>query len=142
MQSNQNSNLPKRSFNWKKIALYTIVIGLVCFLVLLTITLHWISSDVRAHCEKAKLKYKGDCVEALVKYLETEQITFKEKNNVIWALGEIGDKRAIPMLQKFVTGELCDKPCDTSINICQYGVEKAIKLCKGFNVVSYVWKWI
>ena len=131
-----------RSFNWKKITLYTILIGFLCCLTLLAIMLHWISSDIRAHCEKAKLEYKGDCVEALINYLEKENLSYKEKNNIIWALGEIGDKRAISALKKLITGETCNKPCNPKVKLCQYGVQKSIKLCEGSNLTRYVWKWI
>ena len=54
METDKIQNSPKRFFNWKKITLYTISVGLICCIVLLTITLHWISSDVRAHCKKAQ----------------------------------------------------------------------------------------
>jgi len=142
MNPNHDSNTQKQSLNWKKIILYGLPIGLAVLSVLFVITLHWISSDVNAVCKKAQQKYEGDCVEALIAYLEQEPLTFKEKNQVIWALGEIGDKRSLPALQKLYTGESCQKPCDSSNYICQYGLKKAIRGCKGFNIIRYVWRWI
>lgn len=142
MKPDDNSKTQNHSVNWKKLILYGIPIGFAVLFILFVITLHWISSDVRAICKKTQQKYEGDRVEALIAYLEKEPLTFKEKNNVIWALGEIGDKRAIPTLQKLYTGKPCPKPCDSSKYICQYGIKKAIRGCKGFNVVRYVWRWI
>jgi len=126
----------------RKIILYGLPIGFTVLFVLFLLSLHWISSDVRAICKKAQQPFEGDCVESLVDYLDSDNLSFKEKNQVIWALGEIGDKRALPVLQKLYTGENCKKPCDTSKYICQYGIEKAIRGCKGFNVVRYMWRWI
>jgi len=142
MKPDNNSKTQNHSVNWKKIILYGLPIGFTVLLILFVITLHWISSDVRAICKQAQQKYEGDCVEALIAYLEKEPLTFKEKNDVIWALGEIGDKRAIPALQRLYTGKPCPKPCDSSKYICQYGIKKAIRGCKGLNVVRYVWRWI
>jgi hypothetical protein len=106
------------------------------------LSLHWISSDVRAACKKTHQQFEGDCVEALIAVLESDRLIFKEKNQVIWSLGEIGDNRALPALQKLFTGESCSKLRDSSKKICQYGIKKAIRGCQGFNVVSYVWQWI
>ena len=142
MKHYNNSTTRKKSINWKKLIFYGLVIGSSVLLTLFLITLHWISSDVRAICKKAQQQFEGDCVEVLAAYLETDNLSFKEKNQVVWALGEIGDKRALPALKKLYTGDNCPKPCDTSKYICQYGIEKAIRNCKGFNVVRHVWQWI
>jgi len=142
MKSNNNSTTLKNSINWKKLVFYGLPIGSAALLILFLITLHWISSDVRAICKKAQQQFEGNCVESLVASLESDSLSFKQKNQAIWALGEIGDRRALPALQRLYTGEECPKPCDSSKYICQYGIEKAIRGCKGFNVVRYVWQWI
>jgi hypothetical protein len=110
-------------------------------LILFVLSLHWISTDVRATCKKAQ-QFEGDYIEALIAALESDRLNYKEKNQFIWALGEIGDKRALPILHKLFTGEPCPKMCDSNKNICQYGIKKAIRGCKGFNFVRYLWRWI
>ncbi|ODS41147.1 MAG: hypothetical protein A7315_02180 [Candidatus Altiarchaeales archaeon WOR_SM1_79] len=142
MKPNDDSRTQKKSMNWKKILLYSVPIVFIILIILFVLSLHWISSDVKAICKKAQQQFEGDCVEALICALESNHLSFKEKNQSIWALGEIGDKRALPALQKLYTGKPCPKPCDSSQYICQYGVKKAIRGCKGFNVVRYVWRWI
>ena len=142
MKLNNDSKTLEKAINWKKLIFYGLPIGSAVLLILFLITLHWISSEVRAICKKAQQQFEGDCVEALAAYLESDKLSSKEKNQVIWALGEIGDKRALPALKKLYTGDNCHKPCDTSKYICQYGIEKAIRNCKGFNVVRHVWQWI
>lgn len=142
MSTNLDSEPQRQTVKLKKLFFYGVPIGLAVLFILFVISLHWISSDVRAICKKAQQQFEGDQVEALVAALESDKLTFKEKNQVIWALGEIGDKKALPALEKIYTGEPCSKPCDSSQHLCQYGIKKSIRGCKGFNVVSYVWEWI
>jgi len=142
MNTNLDSKTPSQKVNLKKLFLYGIPIGFAVLSVLFILSLHWICSDVRAITKKAQQQFEGDHIETLVAALESDKLSIKEKNRVIWAMGEIGDKRALPVLQKIYTGEPCQKPCDSSQHICQYGIKKAIRGCKGFNVVSYVWQWI
>jgi hypothetical protein len=142
MKLNKDQRVQDQSLNWKKIMKYAVPIGFSVLLILFILSLHWISSDVRTICKEMKLNFQGDCVESLISALESGQLSFKEKNRVIWALGEIGDKRALPALEKLFAGEPCPKPCDSSKHICQYGIKKAIRGCEGFNVVSYIWEWI
>ena len=108
---------------------------------LLLLSIHHISTQVRAACSEATSEFDGDCVEALAAYAESEHHTYQERNHAIWALGEIGDRRALPALERLLGGELIDSPCDTGHGICRYSVEKAIELCRGLNVVRYVWSW-
>lgn len=112
---------------------------------LLLLSVHHISAQVRAACSEAASEFDGDCVEALAAYVESEHHTYQERNHAIWALGEIGDRRALPTLERLLGGELIDSPCDTSLggsrSICRYSVEKAIELCRGLNIIRYVWSW-
>jgi len=60
-----------------------------------------------------------------------------KRNHAIWALGQLGDKRALPSLEKLYTGE----PCDHSKYVCQYELKKAIKLCRGgLNITAWTWR--
>jgi len=107
---------------------------------LLLLALHHISTQVRAACSEAASEFDGDCVEALAAYVESEHHTYQERNHAIWALGEIGDRRALPTLERLLGGELSGSPCDTSRGICRYSVEKAIELCRGLNIVQGSWR--
>ena len=110
--------------------------------IFLLLSIHHISTQVRAACSEASSEFDGDCVEALAAYVELEHHIYQERNHAIWALGEIGDRRALPALERLLGGELIDSPCDTNRGICRYSVEKAIELCRGLNIVRYVWSWI
>ena len=134
--------ISRKSRKWKKIILCIFLAGFTVFVLAMVIVLHIISDDVRSMCQKAQAEFQGDCVEVLVAYIESDDHTFSEKHDAIWALGEIGDPRCIPTLQKLWTGEPCTKPCRYDLYICQYQLEKSIQRCQGFNVMRYVWRWI
>jgi hypothetical protein len=59
-------------------------------------------------------------------------------NQDIWALGQIGDNRALPTLKRLHTGNKCDHDVD----LCQYELEKAIdQVESGINITRPVWYW-
>lgn len=101
-----------------------------------------IINEVETICFNTQKMFPGDAVESLSSALKSENLSIREKNQVIWALGEIGDKRAVPALRALETGETCDKPCDTNQKICQYGIRKSIRFCEGINVIRPVWQII
>ena len=127
----------------KRVLLCGLVATIVIGAAVLWVTMHWISSDVRATCQEARQEFEGDCVEALMAYASSDWHTLEERNQAIWALGEIGDRRALPALENLLhTENLCPSPCNVRTCMCQYGVEKAIRLCKGLNIARWVWRWI
>jgi hypothetical protein len=93
----------------------------------------------------ATRKYPGDKVEALMKLVETKERGYRAElyranNHAIWALGQLGDKRALPFLKGLVTGE----PCDHETNLCQGEIKEAIdKLEKDeFNLPKFLWRGV
>lgn len=76
---------------------------------------------------KAKGNFAFDTVESLIELIKSEKYTYSEKNKAIWALGQIGDKRALPILKQLDTDEIQNKPLNSKQYIVQYSVEKAIK---------------
>lgn len=104
--------------------------GLVFFFILMTTSI-WIGQSVEEKCVMAQEKYGGECVEALRAKLEDPSVSLDEKNKTVWALGQLGDRKALSVLKKYYTGE----PCDHEKYLCQYELEKAIKLLDGgFNL--------
>jgi hypothetical protein len=72
--------------------------------------------------------------------LEDENRSFKARNSAIWALGQFGDSRALPVLEKYYTGNIPDRePLNGTIS--QYELKKAIKLAKGgTNISAFIWR--
>lgn len=119
---------------------YVIAIGTSIFLLFFFIGSVWIGYEVKNLCQNAKWQYGGDCVEALTAQLKDEHQGFRTRNHAIWALGQIGDKRALLTLQTYYTGNIPDRePLDDSIS--QYELEKAIKLLSdGKNITAFIWR--
>jgi len=120
--------------------LYTFAIGISIFLLFFIITCTWIGYDVKKQCYDAKAEYGGDCVEALIAVLKDENKGFRTRNSAIWALGQLGDSRALPTLEGLYTGNIPDRePLDKTIS--QYELKKSVVLNKGgFNVAALIWR--
>lgn len=94
---------------------------------------------VRKTCNSAREKHRGKCQMALVAVLEDEKSTPKEKNDAIWALGQMADSESLPALQKIYVGKVSEgrEPLDEVVS--QYEIEKAIRWCKNGNVTSWMY---
>ena len=129
--------------NFKEKFFYILAIGMSIFTLFFVITCSWIGYDVKKQCYDAKLEYGGDCTESLIKLLQDEKRPYKERNSAIWALGQLGDERALPVLQSYYTGNIPDKePLDQTIS--QYELKKAVNLTSGgINIAAWMWRgWV
>ncbi|MDI9549450.1 MAG: HEAT repeat domain-containing protein [Chloroflexota bacterium] len=120
-----------------------LAIGMGVFLLFFAVSAFWIGYEVRSQCRNATETYSGDCVAALVQLLDDEGNGFRERNNAIWALGQLGDSRALPALQRYYTGDIPPRePIDETIS--QYELKKAINLTSGgVNAVAWLWRpWL
>jgi hypothetical protein len=126
--------------HWGKIVLFGFLIGSGVVGFMFLITCSWIGLSVKEKCKVAQEHYSGDCVEALSEVLGDENNSYGERNDAIWALGQLGDARALPVLREYYTGEIPDREPWNGV-ISQYELKKAIKLAEGgFNATHWVWK--
>ena len=109
------------------------VLGTLAFL-----TISWqIGSDVHAAGAMAVREYGGDRISALIACADSPSHRLGDRNRAVWALGHIGDPRALPFLEKQYAG----KPCDHDRMLCQRELETAIRLCRGgVNLPALVWR--
>lgn len=124
----------------RKLLLYS-VISLLSLLTLFSIALFsWIGFEIKKECNLAKSTYAGDCVEASMMLLEDNNQSFYRRNSAIWTLGQLGDSRALPVLQRYYTGIIPERePLDQSIS--QYELKKAINLTSGgVNLTAFFWR--
>lgn len=146
--------------------LFITAIGASIFTLFFVITCTWIGFDVKNQCKMAKSEYpsadsgqapsagsgqtpsansvqvqESDCVEALIVLLQDESRGFSARNSAIWALGQLGDHRALPILQGYYTGNIPDRePLDKVIS--QYELKKAINLAGGgANLTAIFWRY-
>jgi hypothetical protein len=135
MEKQIESTSSKRLAKVKKVIVYG---ASICFTFLFIVFL-WICFDIRSGVKnisaEATQQYPGDRVEALIAYVKSEDHSLRKRNLAVWALGQIGDKRALPVLNQFYTGG----PCDHDHYLCQGELQKAIKLCQGsFNATAWL----
>lgn len=95
----------------------------------------WFNAEINQICDKAIQHYEGDKVEALISFVEDDNQPLQERNKVIWALGKIRDKRALPVLKSLYT----KKECDHGKYVCQRELEKAIGYLEDgkIDLISY-----
>lgn len=124
----------------KSIAGYGLAVGFSISLLFFVIAGSWIGNEVKSQCLPAQKAYGGDCVEALMARLEDDTQSNRTRNSAIWALGQLGDRRALPVLERFYTGQIPDRePLDQVIS--QYELRKAIQLTQGGpNMTAFLWR--
>jgi hypothetical protein len=111
---------------------------MAALLIVAFVAVSWvIGTDVRAARDAALEVHTGDQVGALMAFIETPTHSLRERNRAIWALGQLGDSRALPLLEKHFTGG----PCDHERALCQRELGKALELCRGgTNLTALVWR--
>lgn len=100
-------------------------------------TVWLIRSGVQTASEAALQEQPGDPVLSLMAYVDAPQHTLRDRNRAVWALGQLGDARALSVLEKHFTGG----DCDHAHGLCQRELGKAIRLCRGgSNVAAVLWR--
>ena len=119
-----------------KLTLAVIIFGVVIFVG----GIFSIYYTVWKTCDLAKEKHGGKCQPALVKVLEDEKASPREKNDAIWSLGQMADPKSLPALEKIYAGKVPEgrEPLDEVVS--QYEIEKAIRWCKNGNITSWMYK--
>lgn len=125
----------------KQTIVYIMAVGIGIGLLFIFIACTWIGYEVKSQCQEAKREYGGDCGTALVSLLKDEKKSFRSRNEAIWALGQLGDSRALTDLEYFYTGVVPPRePLDEGIS--QYELKKAINLVSGGkNIPALVWRY-
>jgi len=111
------------------------------FILFFLATSYIIGESVKKLCFEAKSQYSGDCPKALISLLNDHNQSFNKRNQAIWALGQLGDSRALKPLQKYYTGVLLKKE-SLHQTISQYELKKAINLTSGgINIAAWAWRY-
>ena len=121
-----------------------LIVSLVCVVGVLLLSLS-IELSLKRICARATRAYPGDKAEALMMSVKSDEYDYdaqryRANNYAIWALGQLGDQRALPFLRGLRTG----RPCDHETNLCQGEITKAIQKLEGneFNLPQFLWRGI
>jgi HEAT repeat protein len=135
MEKQIESKSSSRSAMVKKVIIYGFLICFTFLFVAYLLICFDINSSVKEISADAIQQYPGDRIEALITYVDSENKSLMQRNRAVWALGQIGDQRALPILTASYTGG----PCDHDSRLCQGEIQKAIKLCEGsFNATAWL----
>lgn len=118
--------------HWWPVLALAIVFGLYAGLAGLT---WWIQGEAHKVAARSMTEHPGDEVTSLIAFVESTQHSLGERDRAVWALGQLAEPRALPVLERFRTGD----PCDHATFLCQYELEKAIARCSGRNQVP---RWL
>lgn len=124
----------------KKIFLISFFAVLIFGITVIIYSFWVIYQDTKTLCLKAQEEYKENCVNSLIKLVQSENKTFKEKNSAIWALGQMADKKALPFLYELDKSLPEQEKCGFDDYLCKYEVQKAIKWCERGNVTNWMYR--
>ncbi len=95
-------------------------------------------TQVKTTCIKAQKEYQKDCIDSLSKLVLSDTKTYRERNDAVWALGQLANKRALPALRTLYTGTIPERePLDSTLS--QYELRKAIRWCEQGNGTSWMY---
>ncbi|MHC4105472.1 MAG: HEAT repeat domain-containing protein [Planctomycetota bacterium] len=121
--------------NLKRVLVYGVLSCMAVVLLIFVVVCFSIRSVVKEMSAEATKEYPGNRVEALIAYASSESHNLKKRNRAVWALGQIGDKSALAVLEIFYTGG----DCDHEKNLCQRELKHAIYGCKGgLNLTAWL----
>jgi hypothetical protein len=120
-----------------KIILYAISASILTVFISYSLICIGIAHSINSISNEAMKEYGSDKVQALIALVDCEEKNLGKRNFAVWALGQIGDKRALNVLIKYYKV----KKCDQEHSLCQYELKKAINGCQGgFNAVAWMRK--
>ena len=83
--------------------------------------------------ENAANAFHKDKVESLLLLIDSDKHSLKEKNDAIWALGVLKDRRALSKLESLASGSKSDQ----AEKLCLSEIEKSISKIKGKFILSW-----
>ena len=118
-----------RSSSWRFLRRWWLVLAAGAFALLASAVVSlglFIIADAHDKGRAAQREFEGDEVQALMALVQSERHSLSERNQAVWALGQLRDARALSVLEKYYYGG----PCNHARFICQRELEKAIDGCR------------
>ena len=114
-----------------------IILGLLftIFIIIILIVTYYVESQVQETCQMAMLIYPGDKIQALINVTKNQNACTKDRSRALWALGQLGDKKALPYLIENFSGI---EETDICIYEAQFAIEKIQN--ESFNLPGFLWR--
>ena len=123
---------------FKKLLVIIIIFLMVSFLVVFFVSLFFIRKSVLSTCEKYQNLTFASCREDMEYLLTNENQSFRLRNQAVWVLGQLADKKSLPILMRYYKGTIPPKESLTK-SLSQYELKKAITWCDKGNVTSWMY---
>ena len=125
----------------KQTIMYILSISVALFVFIFLLTVNLIGFSVKERCKMAQETYSGDCVESLINYLDDENNSFSSRHSAVWALGQLGDRRALPVLKKYYSGDDSGN-VKMDEDLIQPELKRAIGYMEGNpNITTFFWRF-
>jgi hypothetical protein len=111
---------------WKPVALWTLASLLVIVVALFALE-GLIRLDARETGNRAAARFGAGRITGLTATVDCSWCSLRERDTAVWALGELRNRRALPVLKAHYTGGKCDH----AAGLCQYELGKAILKIEG-----------
>lgn len=105
------------------------------FILLVLIVTYYVESQVQETCKMAMSVYPGDKIQALINVSKNQNSCTKDKSRALWALGQLGDKKALPYL---IENYGSIEETDICIYEAQFAIEKIQN--ESFNLPGFLWR--
>lgn len=129
-------------WKWGRIfAVFFIVLFFVIAVADLMIAGLMIGPGVRSFSETAQAQFPGKRIEALMAMVDCESCSLQDRNNAVWALGQLDDPCALPVLEKYYAGAKGYQPN----NLSQDRLRIALRHLRheDYNrFESVLWRWM
>ena len=134
---NQKDRSCRREMKDKKVFLWLSLTVPGMLFVLFVVSCISIGTGVQEIVDEARMARPGDRIEALIHLVESEHLPAAKRNRAVWALGQLGDSRALP----FLRNQNRKREADPLLSLSRHELEKAIHLCEGgWNITAWTWR--
>lgn len=132
-------SMKKQINNIKKIVLISIVSIFAPSIIIFSYSFFAIYKNVKNTCMRARNEYHEDCTGSLIKLIQSDKSTLRQKSSAIWALGQLADKKALSLLYELDKSLPWQKKCPLDTCLSKYEVQKAIKWCEQGNITRWMY---
>lgn len=119
---------------------FTLIMSAGLFVVLLVLLADGllIGSNLRQFSRNAQSQFPGNRVEALISLVKCQSCNRRDRDNAVWALGQLDDQRALPVLESCRGEESCGLLDRETLQIALRHLRRE----DNNRSESFLWRWM